>query len=119
MGMIDRREGGAGRLVTGGERHGDADGYFVEPTVFADVDNRTDLAQEEIFGPVLAVIPFDDEEEAVALANDTDYGLSAYVQTRDVRRANRLVPRLKAGTVYVNPARIRSLHPPRPSAVSG
>jgi aldehyde dehydrogenase (NAD+) len=103
QGMIDKAiEGGAGRLVHGGERI-DAEGYFVSPTVFADVDNRSDLAQQEIFGPVLAITPFDTEEEAVALANDTEYGLSAYVQTRDITRTNRLVPRLKAGTVYVNP----------------
>ncbi|MGI5192899.1 aldehyde dehydrogenase family protein [Streptomyces sp. CA-288835] len=92
----------AGRLVYGGERI-ESDGYFVTPTVFADVDNRSDLAQREIFGPVLAITPFDTEEEALALANDTEYGLSAYIQSRDIGRVNRLVPRLKAGTVYVNP----------------
>ncbi|MEU5634790.1 aldehyde dehydrogenase family protein [Streptomyces rishiriensis] len=92
----------AGRLVYGGERI-ESGGYFVSPTVFADVDNRSDLAQREIFGPVLALTPFDTEDEAVALANDTEYGLSAYVQTRDIARVNRLVPRLRAGTVYVNP----------------
>ncbi|MFJ9907976.1 aldehyde dehydrogenase family protein [Streptomyces sp. NPDC101152] len=103
QGVIDKAvEDGAGRLVFGGERI-DADGYFVAPTVFADVDNRSDLAQREIFGPVLALTPFDTEDEAVALANDTAYGLSAYVQSRDIARVNRLVPRLKAGTVYVNP----------------
>ncbi|MFJ8143187.1 aldehyde dehydrogenase family protein [Streptomyces sp. NPDC096013] len=102
-GVIDKAvESGAGRLVLGGERI-DADGYFVTPTVFADVDNRSDLAQQEIFGPVLAITPFDTEDEAVALANDTEYGLSAYIQSRDIARVNRLVPRLKAGTVYVNP----------------
>ncbi|NGO42178.1 aldehyde dehydrogenase family protein [Streptomyces ureilyticus] len=92
----------AGRLIYGGERI-ESDGYFVTPTVFADVDNRSDLAQREIFGPVLAITPFDTEEEALALANDTEYGLSAYIQSRDIARVNRLVPRLKAGTVYVNP----------------
>ena len=103
QGVIDKAvEDGAGRLVFGGERI-DADGYFVTPTVFADVDNRSDLAQREIFGPVVALTPFDTEDEAVALANDTAYGLSAYVQSRDIGRVNRLVPRLKAGTVYVNP----------------
>jgi aldehyde dehydrogenase (NAD+) len=103
QGAIDKAvQGGAGRLVIGGERL-DGDGYFVAPTVFADVDNRSDLAQREIFGPVLALTPFDSEEEAVALANDTEYGLSAYIQSRDIARVNRLVPRLKAGTVYVNP----------------
>jgi aldehyde dehydrogenase (NAD+) len=93
---------GTGRLVQGGQRIA-SDGYFVTPTVFADVDNRSELAQLEIFGPVLAISPFDTEEEAVALANGTEYGLSAYIQTRDVARINRLVPRLRAGTVYVNP----------------
>lgn len=101
--MIDKAvSGGAGRLVHGGERI-DSEGYFVTPTVFADVDNRSDLAQQEVFGPVLAITPFDTEDEAVALANDTEYGLSAYIQSRDIGRVNRLVPRLKAGTVYVNP----------------
>ena len=103
QGVIDKAvEGGAGRLVHGGERIA-SNGYFVTPTVFADVDNRSDLAQQEIFGPVLAITPFDSEDEAVALANDTEYGLSAYIQSRDIGRVNRLVPRLKAGTVYVNP----------------
>ncbi|MFE9649221.1 aldehyde dehydrogenase family protein [Streptomyces sp. NPDC006365] len=103
QGVIDKAvEGGTGRLVHGGERIA-SDGYFVTPTVFADVDNRSDLAQQEIFGPVLAIAPFDTEDEAVALANDTEYGLSAYIQSRDIGRVNRLVPRLKAGTVYVNP----------------
>jgi aldehyde dehydrogenase (NAD+) len=92
----------SGRLVHGGERI-EAEGYFVAPTVFADVDNAADLAQREVFGPVLAITPFDGEDEAVALANATEYGLSAYVQTTDIRRVNRLVPRLRAGTVYVNP----------------
>jgi aldehyde dehydrogenase (NAD+) len=101
--VIDKAVGErAGRLVHGGERIDNA-GYFVSPTVFADVDNRSDLAQREIFGPVLALTPFDTEDEAVALANDTEYGLSAYIQSRDIARVNRLVPRLKAGTVYVNP----------------
>lgn len=92
----------AGRLVLGGERI-ESDGYYVAPTVFADVDNRSDLAQREVFGPVLAITPFGTEDEAVALANDTEYGLSAYIQSSDIARVNRLVPRLKAGTVYVNP----------------
>jgi len=103
QGMVDKAvEDGAGRLVYGGERI-DSDGYFVSPTVFADVDNRSDLAQQEVFGPVLAITPFDTEDQAVALANDSEYGLSAYIQSRDIARVNRLVPRLKAGTVYVNP----------------
>ncbi|MET7924315.1 aldehyde dehydrogenase family protein [Streptomyces sp. NPDC005349] len=93
---------GSGRLMCGGERIV-SDGFFVTPTVFADVDNRSALAQREVFGPVLAITPFDTEDEGVALANDSEYGLSAYVQSRDLARVNRLVPRLNAGTVYVNP----------------
>jgi len=101
--MIDDAvAGGSGRLVVGGAPMG-TDGFYVAPTVFADVDNSSEIAQREIFGPVLSVIPFDGEEHAVALANDSEYGLSAYLQTRDVARINRLVPRLNAGTVYVNP----------------
>lgn len=103
QGMVDKAiEDGAGRLVYGGERIA-SDGYFVSPTVFADVDNRSALAQQEVFGPVLAITPFDTEDQAVALANDSEYGLSAYIQSRDIARVNRLVPRLKTGTVYVNP----------------
>jgi aldehyde dehydrogenase (NAD+) len=93
---------GSGRLVIGGEPIA-ADGFFVTPTVFADVENGSELGQSEVFGPVLSIIPFDGEDHGVALANDSEYGLSAYLQTRDVARINRLVPRLKAGTVYVNP----------------
>ncbi|MEC3973953.1 aldehyde dehydrogenase family protein [Amycolatopsis sp. H20-H5] len=93
-----------GRLVTGGERLGGdlANGNFVQPTIFADVDNSATIAQEEIFGPVLAVVPFDTEEEAVALANDTEYGLGAGVFTADVQRAFRVARRLRVGTIGIN-----------------
>jgi aldehyde dehydrogenase (NAD+) len=74
----------------------------VAPTLFADVDNSLTIAQEEIFGPVLAMTPFDDEEEAIRLANDVDYGLGASVLTTDVRRALRLAKAVKAGTFGVN-----------------
>lgn len=95
-------EGGA-RLMTGGSRpEGFARGYFVEPTVFADVDNRSRLAQEEVFGPVLSVMPFEDEEEAIALANDTDYGLVGGLWTSNVARAHRVAARIEAGLVSVN-----------------
>ena len=103
-GLIDRgREAGA-RLVCGGERaDGDlAAGNYVLPTVFADVTNDMEIAREEVFGPVLAVIPFYDEDEAVRLANDTEYGLGAGVYTSDVRRAFRLARKLRAGTVGIN-----------------
>ncbi|MCK9550377.1 aldehyde dehydrogenase family protein [Aquamicrobium sp.] len=96
---IGRNEGAA--LVTGGSRHGDA-GYFVEPTVFAGVRHEMRISQEEIFGPVAAVIPFQDEEDALRIANGTVYSLAAGVWTGDIGRAHRFTRRLKAGTVWVN-----------------
>lgn len=98
------KEEGA-RLVAGGERDmtGDnAKGCFVRPTIFADVDNKMTIAQEEIFGPVLCVIPFDAEEEVVELANDTIYGLAAGLWSKDASRAHRVANKLEAGMVFVN-----------------
>ncbi|TAL75618.1 MAG: aldehyde dehydrogenase [Burkholderiaceae bacterium] len=94
----------AGKLVTGGQRlNGDlAEGYFIQPTLFADVDNRGALAQTEIFGPVLATMPFQTQEEAIALANDTKFGLAAYVHTRDLKRAHQVASDLEAGNVWIN-----------------
>ncbi len=90
-------------LVTGGGRPKDLDrGYYVEPTVFANVDNSSVIAQEEIFGPVLTVIPADDEDQVVATANDTIYGLNASVFTNDVDRARQVARRLRSGTVGHN-----------------
>ncbi len=101
------------RLVAGGRRPKGFDrGYFIEPTVFAGVDNRSRLAQEEIFGPVLAVIPFDTEEEAITLANDVEYGLVAGLWTSDVSRAHRVAGALEAGLVTVNT--FRTTHPMLP-----
>jgi aldehyde dehydrogenase (NAD+) len=77
-------------------------GWFVEPTIFTNVNNRMRIAQEEVFGPVLAVIPFDDEEEAIAIANDVVYGLAAGVWTESMKRAFTMAERLQAGTVWVN-----------------
>ncbi len=91
------------RLMVGGDRpQGLEGGYFVKPTVFADVDGKMRIAREEIFGPVVAAIPFSDEEDLIAKANSTIYGLVAGVWTRDVARAHRVAHALKAGTVYVN-----------------
>jgi (Z)-2-((N-methylformamido)methylene)-5-hydroxybutyrolactone dehydrogenase len=96
------REAG-GRVLTGGKRPEQfSRGYFVEPTVFVNVANTSQLAREEVFGPVVAVMPFEDEDEAVALANDTDYGLVGGLWTSDVTRAHRVAHQIEAGLVSVN-----------------
>lgn len=91
-------------LVTGGEGRSDGleRGYYVKPTVFAGVTPSMTIAREEIFGPVLAIMPYRDEEEAIAIANDTPYGLAAYVQSADQARARRVAMSMRAGSVYVN-----------------
>ncbi len=96
---IGRKEGA--HIVTGGNRIGDR-GYYVEPTVFAGVRHEMRISQEEIFGPVAAVIPFADEEDAIRIANGTAYSLAAGVWTNDVTRAHRFTRELRAGTVWVN-----------------
>lgn len=96
---IGRAEGAT--VATGGAAP-DRDGYFVEPTVFTEVENEMRIAQEEIFGPVLVVIPFDDDDDVVEMANNVEYGLTAGVFTNDIRRAHRHAQRLEAGNVYVN-----------------
>jgi aldehyde dehydrogenase (NAD+) len=101
MGFIDEGKDDGVEVVAGGYRL-DRKGYFVHPTVLTNVDPGMRLFQEEIFGPVVSILPFDDEDEAVALANDTTYGLAATVYTENVRRAHRVVKRLKAGSVQIN-----------------
>jgi aldehyde dehydrogenase (NAD+) len=106
LGMIDRAKASGARLITGGSRIGGelADGYYIEPTIFADVDPASELAQTEVFGPVLAITKFSTEEEAIDIANSTRYGLSGYIQTNDLRRAHRVAEKLETGEVLVNGA---------------
>jgi len=94
---------GEAKVAAGGGRPKQFDkGWYIEPTIFYDVDNSARIAQEEIFGPVMSVIPFDDEAEAIRIANDTQYGLAAAVWTRDIFKAFRVVKSLEAGIVWVN-----------------
>jgi gamma-glutamyl-gamma-aminobutyraldehyde dehydrogenase len=103
LGYIEEGRAEGARVVTGGERTlTETGGYFVAPTIFDDVRNTMKIAREEIFGPVISLIPFDDEDEAIALANQTNYGLAASVYTRDLERAIRFSRVIRAGTVGVN-----------------
>ncbi len=115
MGMLDRvRAEGSGKIVMGGNRCGGdlAGKNYIEPTIITDVDPDSEIGQMEIFGPVLLVMRFEDEEDAIRLANSTKYGLAAYIQSTDVRRVHRIAERLKAGGVYVNGA--MQIHPHTP-----
>ncbi|VDS07336.1 3-succinoylsemialdehyde-pyridine dehydrogenase [Paracoccus haematequi] len=102
--MIQKGIDEGARLVAGGTGlpEGVNRGYFVRPTVFADVSNDMTIAQQEIFGPVLSIIPFDSEEQAIEIANDTPYGLTNYVQSQDGARRNRVARRLRSGMVEMN-----------------
>ncbi|NDW45911.1 aldehyde dehydrogenase family protein [Ruegeria sp. PrR005] len=104
QGLIQKGIDEGARLVAGGlgRPEGFNKGYFVRPTVFADANNQMTIAREEIFGPVLTMIPFDTEEEAIEIANDTPYGLTNYVQTQDGARANRMARVLRSGMVEMN-----------------
>ena len=100
---IAKGRGDGARVTIGGGRPADRDrGWFVEPTVFADVDNNHTIAQEEIFGPVLSLIPYADEDDAVRLANDSDYGLGGTVWTNDPERGLAVAKRVQTGTIGVN-----------------
>ena len=93
-------------LIAGGlgKPNGLSKGYYVKPTVFADVKNSMEIAQTEIFGPVLSVIPFETEEEAISIANDTNYGLANYIQSKDYEKVRRVARKLRSGMVDVNGA---------------
>tara|TARA_B110000467_G_scaffold25503_1_gene22938 strand:+ start:540 stop:1958 length:1419 start_codon:yes stop_codon:yes gene_type:complete len=106
QGLIEKGISEGATLVAGGlgKPEGFDSGYFVKPTVFAGVNNQMTIAQEEIFGPVLAMIPFDTEEQAIEIANDTPYGLAAYFSTSSAERARRVGSQLRAGMVSVNSA---------------
>jgi aldehyde dehydrogenase (NAD+) len=101
MGFIESGQSQGAKLVCGGERVGDR-GYFIQPTVFADVQDDMKIAKEEIFGPVMSIIPFKSLDEVVARANRTEYGLAAAVWTRDIGKAHAVADSVRAGTVWVN-----------------
>ena len=101
MGLIKAGVKSGGEAVTGGSMI-DGPGYYVEPTVLINPPQASQVVQEEIFGPVITAIPFDDLEEAAGLANDTTYGLSSYVWSQNIQKVHQLVPKIRAGQVYVN-----------------
>ena len=101
LGYVERGKAEGARLVAGGGRPGRT-GFFVQPTLFADASNTMTIAREEVFGPVGTILAFDTDDEAVALANDSDYALAATLWTSDVSRAHTLARRVRAGAVAVN-----------------
>ena len=113
QGLIQKGIDEGATLVTGGTGKPDGldKGYYVKLTVFANVSNDMTIAREEIFGPVLSIIPYDDEDEAIRIANDTPYGLSGYVSSGDLDRARRVASRLRAGMVHINNADAHILAP--------
>jgi aldehyde dehydrogenase (NAD+) len=103
LGYIEKGKKEGAKLVLGGGRPAHLPrGYFVEPTLFIDVDNSMTIAQEEIFGPVLVVIPYEDDEDAVRIANDSGYGLSGGVFSGDEARATAIARRVRTGSIGVN-----------------
>jgi 5-carboxymethyl-2-hydroxymuconic-semialdehyde dehydrogenase len=113
MGYMDVAASEGATISCGGARHEcSAEGFYVQPTLFSGVSPTMAVAREEIFGPVLTVIPFEDEADAIARANDVDYGLAAYLWTSDIGRAHRVAQELEAGMVWVNSENVRHLPTP-------
>ncbi|OUN00027.1 MAG: carnitine dehydratase [Paenibacillaceae bacterium ZCTH02-B3] len=115
LSMIRTGEAEGATVAIGGKtgyERGLEKGWFVEPTLFVDVNQRMTIAREEVFGPVLCILPFDDEEEAVAMANDSKYGLASGIWTRDISRAHRIARRMECGQVWVNTYRINAAQVP-------
>jgi aldehyde dehydrogenase (NAD+) len=106
QGLIDKGIEEGAELVSGGpgKPEGLNAGYFVRPTVFANVNNDMTIAREEIFGPVLSILPYKDEEEAIEIANDTEYGLYGYVSSGDLEHAKQVANRIRAGSIAINNA---------------
>ncbi len=113
QGLIQKGIDEGATLAVGGTGRPDGleKGYYVKPTVFANVSNDMTIAREEIFGPVLSIIPYDDEDEAIRIANDTPYGLSSYVSSSDLDRARRVASRLRTGMVHINNAQLNAMAP--------
>lgn len=115
LAIIEQAKAGGASVTAGGGRASGAglsDGFYVQPTVFADVDPESSLAQDEVFGPVLSIIPFDDEADAVRIANNTEFGLAAGVWTTDLSRSFRMTEALEAGVVWVNTYRTSAAQAP-------
>jgi aldehyde dehydrogenase (NAD+) len=113
QGLIQQGIDEGATLAAGGVGRPDGleTGYYVKPTVFSDVSNDMTIAREEIFGPVLSIIPYDDEDDAVRIANDTPYGLSGYVTSADLDRARSVAARLRTGMVHINSASLDAMAP--------
>jgi 5-carboxymethyl-2-hydroxymuconic-semialdehyde dehydrogenase len=110
---IDSARAQGARVLAGGRRPPGRDrGFFLEATVIADVDEHMRVFKEEVFGPVLVAMPFEDEADAVRLANATDYGLAAYVWTNDIRRAHRVAHAIDTGMCWINSQNVRDLRTP-------